>query len=267
MTKDELLEGAVSATTGLELWQLLLRYCATHGIERVSYHHHGIDRHWGEILDTADAATLRDCVNDVAISPNAGFHIVAHGFPRDWVETYVGDRLYEIDPIPALARRTAEPFLWSDTAELTRLAEEQARYLETLGRVGVGDGVAIQVFGPNMRHGYVGFGFGSQKREVSAAQLAEFQIVAQLLHLRACTIIEERNASDAHLSPREREVLVWLARGKSKSVTADILEISPHTVDTTVRRIFRKLGVSDRTSAVMKAVNSGVIPAMSADVA
>jgi LuxR family transcriptional regulator/LuxR family quorum-sensing system transcriptional regulator CciR len=60
---------------------------------------------------------------------------------------------------------------------------------------------------------------------------------------------------------------VWLARGKSKSVTADILEISPHTVDTTVRRIFRKLGVSDRTSAVMKAVNSGVIPAMSADVA
>lgn len=266
MTKDELLEGATSATTGLELWQLLLRYCATQGIERVSYHHHGVDRHWGQALNDADPEALREVVDDVALSPNAGFHIVAHGFPRDWVETYVADRLYEVDPIPALARRTADPFLWSDTAALTRLAEDQAAYLETLGSSGLGDGVAIQVFGPNMRHGYVGFGFGKTPREVSAAQLAEYQIVAQLLHLRACTLIEERNRSDADLSPREREVLSWLARGKSKSVTAEILDISVHTVDTTVRRIFRKLGVSDRTSAVMKAVNCGIIPAMSADV-
>jgi LuxR family transcriptional regulator/LuxR family quorum-sensing system transcriptional regulator CciR len=266
MTKDELLEGATSAKTLSELWDLLLRYCASQGIERVSYHHHGVDRHWGEALRAQDPQVRVDVDTDVAISTGAGFHIVAHGFPADWVHRYVDDRLYEIDPIPDLARRTADPFLWSDTAALTRLAEEQAAYLRALDAAHIGDGVAIQVFGPNMRHGYVGFGFGDHARQVTPAKLAEFQIVAQLLHLRACTLIEERNDPTADLSPREREVLTWLARGKSKSVTADILHISVHTVDTTVRRIFRKLGVSDRTSAVLKAVNSGLIPALAADV-
>jgi LuxR family transcriptional regulator/LuxR family quorum-sensing system transcriptional regulator CciR len=267
MTKDELLEGATSASTLAELWELLLDYCATQDIRRVSYHHHGIDQHWGAALREGSPALPAHIADDIALSPGGGFHIVAHGFPADWVQRYVDERLYEIDPIPEIARRTADPFLWSDAAALTRLAGEQAAYLEALDRAMVGDGVAIQVFGPNMRHGYLGFGFGEAERKVTPAKLAEFQIVAQLLHLRACTLIEERNQPNAALSPREREVLSWLARGKSKSVTAEILQISVHTVDTTVRRIFHKLGVSDRTSAVMKAVNSGLIPALTADVA
>lgn len=266
MTKDELLERATSAKTLTDLWALLLQYCATQGIERVSYHHHGVDRHWGEALQERDPHVRTDEPDDIAISTGSGFQIVAHGFPADWVRRYVDDRLYEIDPIPDLARRTADPFLWSDAAALTRLAREQEEFLRALDEAHVGDGVAIQVFGPNLRHGYVGFGFGDRARQVTPAKLAEFQVVAQLLHLRACVLIEERNDPSAVLSPREREVLAWLARGKSKSVTADILQISVHTVDTTVRRIFRKLGVSDRTSAVLKAVNSGMIPALSADV-
>lgn len=270
MTKDELLDGATSAKTLTALWDLLLRYAASQGISRVSYHHHGVDRLWGSALRAADPVVpvhhgTLDAA-DIALSPAAGFHIVTHGFPADWVHRYVDERLYEIDPIPDLARRTSDPFLWSDTAALTRLAEEQARFLEALDTAMVGDGVAIQVFGPNMRHGYVGFGFGEADHTVTPAKLAEYQIVAQLLHLRACTLIEERNQPSPELSPREREVLSWLARGKSKSVTAEILQISVHTVDTTVRRIFRKLGVTDRTSAVLKAVNSGLIPTLSADV-
>lgn len=266
MTKDELLEGATSARTLTELWELLLQYCAMQGIERVSYHHHGVDRHWGRALKARDPHLRDDEPDDIAISSGSGFHIVTHGFPADWVRRYVDERLYEIDPIPDLARRTADPFLWSDTAALTRLAREQEEFLRALDEAHVGDGVAIQVFGPNLRHGYVGFGFGDRSRRVTAAKLAEFQVVAQLLHLRACALIEERNDPSVELSPREREVLGWLARGKSKSVTAEILQISVHTVDTTVRRIFRKLGVSDRTSAVLKAVNSGMIPALSTDV-
>jgi DNA-binding CsgD family transcriptional regulator len=266
MTKDELLEGATAARTLTGLWDLLLQYCATQDIPRVSYHHHGVDQHWGAALRAEDPAVPAHIADDIALSPQAGFHIVTHGFPADWVHRYVDERLYEIDPIPDLARRTTDPFLWSDVAALCRLAEEQAAFLASLDRALTGDGVAIQVFGPNMRHGYVGFGFGGDDRRVTPAKLAEFQIVAQLLHLRACAIIEERNKPNAELSPREREILSWLARGKSKSVTAEILQISVHTVDTTVRRIFRKLGVSDRTSAVVKAVNSGLIPTLTADV-
>lgn len=42
----------------------------------------------------------------------------------------------------------------------------------------------------------------------------------------------------------------------------DVLGISPHTVDTHLRRIYAKLGVSDRISAALAGVGIGLIHSM-----
>lgn len=55
------------------------------------------------------------------------------------------------------------------------------------------------------------------------------------------------------LTYREREVLALLASGASNRVIADELYISIDTVKTHVRRLFRKLGVHNRTQAAMTA--------------
>ena len=52
-----------------------------------------------------------------------------------------------------------------------------------------------------------------------------------------------------NLSPREAEVLSWLAKGKSNRDIADILELSPRTVDKHLQSIFAKLNVENRTAA------------------
>ncbi len=61
------------------------------------------------------------------------------------------------------------------------------------------------------------------------------------------------------LSEREREIMLWVMRGKSNAVIGSILGISASTVDTYMRRIFRKLDVADRTSAALRAVALGAI--------
>lgn len=66
-------------------------------------------------------------------------------------------------------------------------------------------------------------------------------------------------AQDVALSEREREIIFWVTRGKSNSVIGSILGISSSTVDTYMRRIFRKLDVADRTSAAMRAVAIGAV--------
>jgi LuxR family transcriptional regulator/LuxR family quorum-sensing system transcriptional regulator CciR len=63
----------------------------------------------------------------------------------------------------------------------------------------------------------------------------------------------------ANLTRRELDVLGWVVRGKSNSVIAELLGISEHTVDTLMRRVYRKLGVGDRTSAALRAVGSGLV--------
>lgn len=51
------------------------------------------------------------------------------------------------------------------------------------------------------------------------------------------------------LTPREAEVLIWVARGKSTAEIAIILSSRPATVSKHLEHIYQKLGVENRTSA------------------
>jgi DNA-binding NarL/FixJ family response regulator len=58
------------------------------------------------------------------------------------------------------------------------------------------------------------------------------------------------------LTAREGEVLSWLSKGKSNRDIAQILGLSPRTVDKHLEQIYAKLGVENRTAAAAVAVNA-----------
>ena len=53
----------------------------------------------------------------------------------------------------------------------------------------------------------------------------------------------------ASLTPRETEVLSWVAKGKTNRDVADILGMSPRTVNKHLEHVFEKLGVETRAAA------------------
>jgi DNA-binding NarL/FixJ family response regulator len=61
------------------------------------------------------------------------------------------------------------------------------------------------------------------------------------------------------LTPRERDVLAEIVRGHANKRIALELAISEATVKIHVSSVLRKLGVSDRTQAAMRAVRSGLV--------
>ena len=69
---------------------------------------------------------------------------------------------------------------------------------------------------------------------------------------------DEENLLDA-LTPREEEVLELLTQGITYKGVAGKLFISETTVKTHVNNIFQKLQVSDRTQAVLYAINNGFL--------
>ena len=71
----------------------------------------------------------------------------------------------------------------------------------------------------------------------------------------------ELRAALAELSPREQDVLVRIARGRSNREIADELVVSEGTVKTHVGRIFAKLGARDRAQAVRFAYEAGLVSA------
>jgi DNA-binding CsgD family transcriptional regulator len=60
------------------------------------------------------------------------------------------------------------------------------------------------------------------------------------------------------LTAREREVLRWLAAGKTDREIAAILTVSVRTVQKHLERIYTKLGVETRTAAVMRALGESL---------
>ena len=62
------------------------------------------------------------------------------------------------------------------------------------------------------------------------------------------------------LSPRESEVLLVLAEGRTNREIAERLYISERTVAVHVRRILAKLGVAGRVEATGLAIRLGLVP-------
>lgn len=80
--------------------------------------------------------------------------------------------------------------------------------------------------------------------------------VSTAKRLEYALMLEERHRTSAetswhsyNLTQREVEVLTWIAKGKTNRDIADILGMSPRTVNKHLEHIYVKLGVETRTAA------------------
>ncbi|HSI56602.1 MAG TPA: response regulator [Ideonella sp.] len=67
--------------------------------------------------------------------------------------------------------------------------------------------------------------------------------------LRSAEAQAAERLANAALTPRETEVLSWLAKGKTNRDIGEILGLSPRTVNKHLEHIFQKLGVETRSAA------------------
>ncbi|MGH7843641.1 MAG: helix-turn-helix transcriptional regulator [Candidatus Binatia bacterium] len=60
------------------------------------------------------------------------------------------------------------------------------------------------------------------------------------------------------LTKREAEVLYWVAQGKTNVEIGTILSTRPKTVEKHLERVYQKMGVENRTAAVVQVLNTAV---------
>ena len=90
-------------------------------------------------------------------------------------------------------------------------------------------------------------------RSVAAGDVALAPSIAAMLVNRV------KAPAGPTLSARETEVLALVAQGKSNPAIAQALFVSEATVKTHLLHVFEKLNVSDRTRAVTKAMELGLL--------
>jgi transcriptional regulator EpsA len=119
----------------------------------------------------------------------------------------------------------------------------------------------------NLRDGfdslYLAFNSGAiaSENDLDRVRLLVEPVVAQLdsafRRVAALKRADERPVrhginGGADLSPREGEILKWIAEGRTNAEISRILSISSFTVKNHVQRIIRKLGVANRTEAATR---------------
>jgi DNA-binding NarL/FixJ family response regulator len=94
---------------------------------------------------------------------------------------------------------------------------------------------------------------------IRAAHRGEIHLDAAVARKLAQSLVAPQHTATA-LTPREREVLVLVARGRSNREIADTLVISERTARTHVSNVLVKLGLASRTQAALWAVREGLVP-------
>lgn len=94
---------------------------------------------------------------------------------------------------------------------------------------------------------------GGNRLSARLAPRPEFHFTTIVL-TEEVTAIDPQRLAVLGLSPRQNEVLAWMAEGKSNAEIGLILSMNPLTVKTHVREILRKMNVENRTTATVRAL-------------
>ncbi|MBB6095007.1 DNA-binding CsgD family transcriptional regulator [Povalibacter uvarum] len=181
--------------------------------------------------------------------------VMLYNYPVSWVTAYSERRLHEIDPVMVHAERTLVPFCWDAPDFRSPLSTPQSDMLAEARSVGLSRGYTI----PMRRRRTATCGASCSVISDSSAISAYNYFAAQLV----CTFLYERLLDDlllAHdprpaisLTPRECQCLELVAEGKSDWAIGQILRISEHTAHRHVENAKRRLGVTTRSHAVVRA--------------
>ena len=198
----------------------------------------------------------------IGLSAGVGY---LNNYPEDWMKYYMDKGFDKIDPVIAYSRQTIGTFTWDEMSQTLSLTKKQKKCLEYGREASLFNGVCTPIWGP---HRFSGIGLATSEKKDACdirqetldlinAYSNHFYMVFQRIHKKA--MINDNKINNVFLTDRERDVLVWVARGKSNNDVADILSISLSCVKFHLDNIYQKLCVNDRVVACTKAIAFGLI--------
>ncbi|MBB4276667.1 LuxR family transcriptional regulator [Rhizobium mongolense] len=197
--------------------------------------------------------------NQKVLTPARRDPKVMLNYPDEWLKRYSEMGYDRIDPIINKSRKRARAFRWSEVYNDASTTEIERRVFDEAATFGLRSGLSVPMHGPDSTFAIMSFA-QPWEREFDNRTITYLQLAAAHFHLKVAKFANSSCiASAPNLSLREKECILWVARGKSSWNIGIILGISENTVNFHVKNAMRKLDVTSRTVAAIKAVDFGII--------
>lgn len=234
-TVEEFLRDIVTVTTADDLDHLMRRVVVDLGFQYYALTHHV------DVRSTTDAIRL-------------------HNYPERWAEHYDRLALGVSDPVHRASHRTSIGFLWSRIPALVPLTNGDRRILADGAAQGIGDGFTVPAHVPGERRGSCSFA-NERGRPLDPATLALAQLVGNFAFEAARQVWGVRGPLDAMpvLTDRQRDCILWSARGKGDWEISRILGVTQETVAMHVKQARRRYDVGKRSLVAIQALFDGTL--------
>lgn len=185
--------------------------------------------------------------------------LLLHDYPDEWAKVYVAFDLAGQDPVRRACDKSFIGFAWDTLDRLTPLTRGDRQMLEVGKECGIGDGYTVPRHLPGLARGSCTFAVCPDK-DLPRCRLALAEIVGSLALSCALALGPARqNETVPVLSDRQRECLLWVARGKTAAETAIILGIGTETVIQHLKMARERYQVHCKQSLVVAALFDGLI--------
>ena len=183
--------------------------------------------------------------------------LVYSTFPDHWTDAFINDDIFIPSLISQPSIEHGRPIFWRDLVEKVNLSADEKLIVQGFFENDYSDGVSFPVFARPGDAACILFHAPTESFERLEDYWFDALTICQHVHSR---LVEIRTKDQTPtLTPRETEVLELISQGASNKAISEQLGLSPHTVDTIIRRCFAKLGVSTRVDAVLSSIAKGVI--------
>ena len=228
------------------------------------------------IRDLSDATAIRDqCqvkLNDLGLDKFAftslnvpefdGKNYFLSNYPVEYMTRYMRKQYRFVDPILVKSTTSFLPFTWDITAFIAE-DDTQRDMFKVAMDFNIARGITVPIHNPGLRHSSLHVTADIPAKDLShMAQELENNLILIGIFLNA-TVSEKILARDVSptikLTAREKECLLWTARGKTTWDISQILNIAESTVLTHITKSMAKLGVHNRPHAVVKTIMMGLI--------
>ncbi len=200
-------------------------------------------------------------ITDHKVAKQKAGHGIVCQYPADWMQYYEENKYEKDDPVVIYAKRASGSFTWSQVISDPLTPKKHIKILEEAQDANLHDGVVIPLYGP--RNEVAGLGLARKEQEGSPDKntLSLLSAITEQFHFCYCDLSSSTNVIDSNkiLTPRQIEILQWLAIAKSSSEISIIIGVGENTVKYHIKEIYKRLETNTRITAVVKAIRLGII--------
>lgn len=184
-------------------------------------------------------------------------HIVISDWPEQWSNIYFQSGFLYDDPTVRKVLQSDPAFLWSDLVSASDMKPAEKLIMDRAKEFHLGNGFTVPLLSLDGQQ--AGFSFAGAYIDGSPTAKGAMALIASFAFGRALELRNSALRASVKLTPREREVIAWIAGGKTDWEISVIMGVSEKAIMKHVHNIRTKLGAVNRAHAVAESFRAGLI--------